>query len=132
MLLKPAGSHTELKIRKWGRRSSVLFSLAALHPVDEAGEGLFVLRTPEEERRVRTHVERVFGEAEKGVVHVHRKPSGEIPLVRGGTTGILSWGQSAAKRASRVCVLEPGTRKPPEERACRSSPVSRVSPACRS
>ena len=47
-------------------------TLTALHPINQAGERFLVLRAPEQKRGVRAHVERVFGEAEEGVVHVHR------------------------------------------------------------
>ena len=50
-------------------------ALAALYAVHQAGEGFFVLGTPEQEGRVRAHVERVLGETEEGVVHVHRIPA---------------------------------------------------------
>src|ERR1035441_1069325 len=44
-------------------------ALAALNAIDEVGQGFFVLRTPEQERRVRAHVKRILGEAEEGVIH---------------------------------------------------------------
>src|ERR1017187_6664944 len=44
-------------------------ALAALHAVDEVGQGFFVLRTPEQERRVRAHVKRILRETEEGVIH---------------------------------------------------------------
>src|ERR1035438_8549759 len=44
-------------------------TLAALHAIDEVGEGLFVLRTPKQEPRVGAHVKRILREAEEGVIH---------------------------------------------------------------
>ena len=44
-------------------------AFAALHAVDEVRQRLLVLRAAEQKRRVRAQAERVFGKAEKGLVH---------------------------------------------------------------
>src|ERR1019366_1923455 len=45
-------------------------SLAALHAVDQVGESFLMLRAPEQERRVRAHVEGILGETKEGFVHL--------------------------------------------------------------
>ena len=45
-------------------------SLAALHAVDQVGESFLMLRAPEQERRIRAHVEGILGETKEGFVHL--------------------------------------------------------------
>src|ERR1035441_8443869 len=92
-------------------------SLTALHAVDEAGESFFVLRTPEEKRRVGTHVERVLGEAEEGVIHDHPMPAERSRLSRDGTPRILTCGLMGNATVPYL-VPRAALRKPWEGRGC--------------
>ncbi len=51
-------------------------ALAALDAVDQVGQRLLVMGAPEKERRIRAQIERVFGKAEKRLVHVQPHPAG--------------------------------------------------------
>ena len=54
-------------------------ALAALHAIDQVGQRFFVLRAPEQERRVRAHVERILV-----------KPKKALYIVSGCSEGLLA------------------------------------------
>ena len=57
-------------------------ALAALHAINQVGQSFLVLRATEQERRVRAHVEGIFGETEEGFIHGHYARTGGLRYYR--------------------------------------------------